>query len=216
MALQILLVDEHRIMRDGIKAILRHSGEFQVMGEAESGADAIQICRKQSPDIILMAIELPGLNGIEATTEILRHSPGTKVIILSMYDDEHWVMSAIRAGARAFVLKKASDSDLLDALRTVAEGGCYLSPPISYSLVQRIRRGEPESKPTNSPLADLSPRELQVLRLVAEGKSSKEVAVLLDLSLQTVRSYRKTIMKKLGVNNVAGLTQIAFTTAITK
>jgi DNA-binding NarL/FixJ family response regulator len=105
---------------------------------------------------------------------------------------------------------------LLDALRTVAEGGCYLSPPISYSLVQRIRRGEPESKPTNSPLADLSPRELQVLRLVAEGKSSKEVAVLLDLSLQTVRSYRKTIMKKLGVNNVAGLTQIAFTTAITK
>jgi DNA-binding NarL/FixJ family response regulator len=216
MALQILLVDEHRIMRDGIKAILRHSGEFQVMGEAESGADAIQICRKQSPDIILMAIELPGLNGIEATTEILRHSPGTKVIILSMYDDEHWVMSAIRAGARAFVLKKASDSDLLDALRTVAEGGCYLSPPISYSLVQRIRRGEPESKPTNSPLADLSPRELQVLRLVAEGKSSKEVAVLLDLSLQTVRSYRKTVMKKLGVNNVAGLTQIAFTTAITK
>jgi DNA-binding NarL/FixJ family response regulator len=216
MALQILLVDDHRIMRDGVKAILRHSEEFQVMGEAASGVDAIQICRKKSPDIILMAIGLPGLNGIEATTEILRHSPDTKVIILSMYEDEHWVMSAIRAGARGFVLKKASDGDLLDALRTVAKGGCYLSPPISHFLLQRIRRGGLESKPTISPLADLSPRELQVLRLVADGKSSKEVAVFLDLSLQTVRSYRKTMMKKLGVNNVAGLTQIAFTAAITK
>ena len=216
MALQILLVDDHRIMRDGIKAILRHSEEFHVMGEAASGVEGIQICRKKCPDIILMAIGLVGLNGIEATTEILRHSPNSKVIILSMYDDEHWVMSAIRAGARAYVLKRASDSDLLDALRTVAQGGCYLSPPISYSLVQRIRRGEPESTPTISALADLSPRELQVLRLVAEDKSSKEIAVLLELSLQTVRSYRKTMMKKLGVNNVAGLTQIAFRRATTK
>ena len=213
---QVLLVDDHKIMRDGIKAILRHSDDFTVMAEAESGTEAVQICKLKRPDIILMDIGLPGLNGIETTTEILRHNPEAKVIILSMYDDEHSVVSAIRSGARAFVLKKASDGDLLDALRTVAKGGSYLSPQVSDRLLQRIQRGDLESKPVASALSDLSPRELQVLRLVAEGKTSKEIAVMLDLGLQTVRSYRKTMMKKLGVNNVAGLTQLALSSGLTQ
>ena len=216
MAFQVLLVDDHKIMRDGIKAILRHSDEFQVIGEAESGTEAVQICKHKRPDIILMDIGLPGLNGIETTTEILRHNPEAKIIVLSMYDDEHSVVSAIRSGARAFVLKKASDDDLLDALRTVAKGGSYLSPQVSDRLLQRIQRGDLDSKPAASALSDLSPRELQVLRLVAEGKTSKEIAVMLDLGLQTVRSYRKTMMKKLGVNNVAGLTQLALSTGLTQ
>ena len=215
MPLNVLLVDDHKIMRDGIKAILRHSEEFYVMAEAETGADAVQICKSRRPDIVLMDIGLPGLNGIETTTEILRHNPAVKIIILSMYDDEHSVVGAIRSGARAFVLKKASDSDLVDALRTVAKGGSYLSPQVSDRLLQRIQRGDLESKPLPSALDVLSPRELQVLRLVAEGKTSKEIAVLLDLGLQTVRSYRKTMMKKLGVNNVAGLTQLALACGIT-
>jgi len=216
MAFQVLLVDDHKIMRDGIKAILRHHDDFQVAGEAENGTDAVLFCKKKRPDIILMDIGLPGLNGIETTTEILRHCPETKVIILSMFDDEHSVVSAIRSGARAFVLKKASDNDLLDALRTVAKGGSYLSPQVSDRLLQRIQKGDLESKPAASSLEDLSPRELQVLRLVAEGKTSKEIAVMLDLGLQTVRSYRKTMMKKLGVNNVAGLTQVALAAGITR
>ena len=143
------------------------------------------------------------MNGIEATTELLRHCPGVKVVILSMYDDENSVVSAIRSGARAFVLKKASSTELLDALRTVARGGSYLSSQVSDRLLQRIQRGDLDTH-DRSPLESLSPRELQVLRLVAEGKTSKDIAVLLDLGLQTVRSYRKTMMKKLGVNNVAG------------
>jgi DNA-binding NarL/FixJ family response regulator len=216
MPYNILLVDDHKIMRDGIKAILQRSADFQVAGEAESGADAVQFCRRAHPDVVLMDIGLPGLNGIEATTEILRHCPDTKVIILSMYDDEHSVVSAIRSGARAFVLKKASDNDLLDALRTVAKGGSYLSPQVSDRLLFRIQRGDLESKPLPSALDGLSPRELQVLRLVAEGKTSKEIAVMLDLGLQTVRSYRKTMMKKLGVNNVAGLTQLALGAGLTR
>ena len=216
MPFQVLLVDDHKIMRDGIKAILRHSDDFEVMAESENGAEAIQICRKKAPDIILMDIGLPGLNGIETTTEILRHCPDVKIVILSMYDDEHSVVSAIRSGARAFVLKKASHNDLLDALRTVAKGGSYLSPQVSDRLLQRIQKGDLDSKPAPSPLDGLSPRELQVLRLVAEGKTSKEIAVMLDLGLQTVRSYRKTMMKKLGVNNVAGLTQVALTAGITR
>ena len=163
-----------------------------------------------------MDIGLPGLNGVEATTEILRHIPEMKVIILSMYDDEHSVVSAIRSGARAFVLKKASDNDLLDALRTVAKGGFYLSPQVSDRLLVRIQSGDLEARPVPSALESLSPRELQVLRMVADGKTSKEIAVLLDLGLQTVRSYRKTMMRKLGVNNVAGLTQVALAAGVTR
>ncbi|HYL38966.1 MAG TPA: response regulator transcription factor [Bryobacteraceae bacterium] len=216
MPFQVLLVDDHKIMRDGIKAILRHSDEFEVMGESENGQDAVQICKQKRPDVILMDIGLPGLNGIETTTEILRHCPDAKIVILSMYDDEHSVVSAIRSGARAFVLKKASDNDLLDALRTVAKGGSYLSPQVSDRLLHRIQKGDLDSKPAPSVLDNLSPRELQVLRLVADGKTSKEIAVMLDLGLQTVRSYRKTMMKKLGVNNVAGLTQVALAAGITR
>jgi DNA-binding NarL/FixJ family response regulator len=216
MAYQILLVDDHKIMRDGIKAILQHSGEFQVVGEADNGADAVQVCRLKHPDIVVMDIGMPGLNGIEATTELLRHCPNTRVIILSMYDDEHTVISAIRSGARAFVLKKASDNDLLDALRTVAKGGSYLSPQVSDRLLSRIQKGDLDSKPLPSVLESLSPRELQVMRLVAEGKTSKEIAAVLELGLQTVRSYRKTMMKKLGVSNVAGLTQMALAAGLTR
>ncbi|HTP89514.1 MAG TPA: response regulator transcription factor [Bryobacteraceae bacterium] len=215
MPFNVLLVDDHKIMRDGIRAILRHNDEFVIVGEAENGSEAVALCRKKRPEIVLMDIGLPGLNGIEATQEILRHVPETRIIILSMYDDEHSVVSAIRSGARAFVLKRASDNDLVDALRTVAKGGSYLSPQVSDKLLHRIQRGDLESKATSSALDGLSPRELQVLRLVAEGKTSKEIAVMLDLGLQTVRSYRKTMMKKLGVNNVAGLTQLALSAGLT-
>ena len=121
MPFKVLLVDDHKILRDGIKAILRAEGDFDVVGESDNGTDAVQMAKKLSPDVIIMDIGLQGLNGVEATTEILRHSPDSKVIILSMYDDEHSVVSAIRGGARAFVLKKASDGDLVDALRDRGE-----------------------------------------------------------------------------------------------
>jgi DNA-binding NarL/FixJ family response regulator len=216
MPFRVLLVDDHKILRDGVKAILREAGDFDVVGETDNGTDAVQFCRKLIPDVVVMDIGLQGLNGVEATAEILRHTPDAKIIILSMYDDEHSVVSAIRGGARAFVLKKASDGDLVDALRTVAKGGFYMSPQVSEKLLVRIQRGDLEAKPVPTMLEGLSPRELQVLRLVAEGKTSKEIAVMLDLGLQTVRSYRKTMMKKLSVNNVASLTQLALSAGITR
>ncbi|HRJ21237.1 MAG TPA: response regulator transcription factor [Bryobacteraceae bacterium] len=214
----ILLVDDHKIMRDGLKAILRQSGDFRVVGEAGSGLDAVDLAASLQPHLILMDINLPGLNGIEATTEILRHTPSARIVILSMYDDEASVIQAIRSGARAFLLKKASDSDLLDALRTVARGGSYLSPQVSDRLLTRIQRGHLDSAgaPSGSLIDALTPREQQVMRLIAEGKTSKEVAVLLNLGVQTVRSYRKTLMKKLGVNNVAGLTQLALACGLSR
>ncbi|HWQ54798.1 MAG TPA: response regulator transcription factor [Bryobacteraceae bacterium] len=215
MAYDIILVDDHKLMRDGVKTILERGGEFRVVAEAESGADAVQACRRLNPTLVLMDIGLPGMNGIDATTEILRHCPETKVVMLSMYDDENSVVGAIRSGARGFVLKKASSADLVDALRVVAKGGSYLSSQVSDRLLQRIQRGDLETRNQHSMLEALSPRELQVLRLVAEGKTSKDIALMLDLGLQTVRSYRKTMMKKLGVNNVAGLTQVALAAGIT-
>jgi len=214
MPIDVLLVDDHKIMRDGIKAILERSQEFHVVGEAENGSDAVQFVKRKHPALVLMDIGLPGLNGVETTAEILRHEPACKIVILSMYDDENSVVSAIRSGARGFVLKRASDSDLLDALRTVARGGAYLSPQVSDRLLTRIQKGDLESKAAPAALDSLSPRELQILRFVADGKTSKEIAVMLDLREHTVRSYRKTMMKKLGVNNVAGLTQLALATGL--
>jgi DNA-binding NarL/FixJ family response regulator len=214
MPYKVLLVDDHRIMRDGIRNIIERSDDFQVIWESDNGADAVQLAKRVQPDLVLMDIGLPGMNGIDATTELLRYCPNTRVAILSMYDDENSVMAAIRSGARAFILKKASSSDLLDALRTVAKGGSYLSSQVSDHLLARIQRGELEKKETN-PLQGLTQRELQVLRLVAEGKTSKEIAQLLDLGLQTIRSYRKTMMKKIGVTNVAGLTQVALAAGLT-
>ena len=211
----VVLVDDHKLVRDGVRGILERGSEFRVVGEAENGADAVQLCRTNAPHIVLMDIGLPGMNGIEATAELLRHCPTVRVVVLSMYDDENSVVSAIRSGARAFVLKKSSSTELLDALRAVARGGSYLSSQVSDRLLTRIQRGDLESR-DRSPLESLSPRELQVLRMVAEGKTSKDIAVLLDLGLQTVRSYRKTMMKKLGVNNVAGLTQLALAAGVTQ
>ena len=189
--------------------------EFTVAGEAENGAEAVTLCQELHPDLVLMDIGLPGMNGIEATGELLRLCPDVKVVILSMYDDENSVVGAIRSGVRAFVLKKASSGELLDALRTVANGGSYLSSQVSDRLMTRIQRGDLDKR-ERTPLEALSPRELQVLRLVAEGKTSKDIAGMLNLGLQTVRSYRKTMMKKLSVNNVAGLTQLALAAGLTK
>jgi DNA-binding NarL/FixJ family response regulator len=214
MPLRILLVDDHKIMRAGIRAILEPIQDFAVIGEAGSGTEAIAACKQQHPDVIVMDIGLPGMNGIEATQAIVRNAPGTKVVMLSIYGDEHSVVSAIRAGAQAYVLKKASGNDLLEAIRTVAKGGSYLSPEVSDHLFGGIRRTGQEWTAETSVLEVLAPRELQVFRLVAAGNASKDIAEILDLGLETIRSYRKTMMKKLGVNNVAGVTQIAVATGV--
>jgi len=213
--IDILLVDDHKIMRDGIRAILNVSGEFNIVAEAEDGPGAVRLACSLKPQVVLMDINLPGLSGIEATVEILRHAPETRIAMLSMYDDENSVVSAIRCGARAFVLKKASHHELLDALRTVARGGSYLSPEVSDKFLSRVQRGDlNEQAPTV--LDVLTPRELQVMRMIAEGKTSKEIAVVLNIGLQTVRGYRKALMHKLNINNIAALTQIALANGLTK
>jgi DNA-binding NarL/FixJ family response regulator len=173
-----------------------------VAGEAENGLEALKLCKSIHPDVVLMDIAMPVLSGIQATAEILRHCPKTKVAILSTHDHEAYVVEAIRAGAIGYISKACSHADLLEAIKTVSKGGSYLSPQASACLVSRIRTG---GDTPQVPLNGLSPRELQVLGLITDGKASKEIAVLLDLTLQTVKGYRKTLMKKLRATNVAGL-----------
>jgi DNA-binding NarL/FixJ family response regulator len=214
MPFDVLLVDDHKIVRYGIKAILGREQDFRVVGEAENGTEALQFIRQNQPDLVLMDIGLPGISGVEATAEITRHHPSCKVVILSMYGDENSVVGAVKSGARGFILKKVSEGDLVSALRAVAHGGAHFSPQVSDRLLERIQKGTLDASRSPAALAMLSPRELQVLRLVAQGKTSKEIAVALELKEQTVRSYRKTLMKKLNVNNAPGLTRLAYATGL--
>jgi DNA-binding NarL/FixJ family response regulator len=159
-----------------------------------------------------MDLSLHGQNGIEGTEQTLRACPGARVVILSAYSDERSVTDAIRAGARGFVIKRASRGDLFDAIRAVASGSVYLSQEVSQRLIAQISSGVETTPAMDCPT--LTPRERQVLRMIAEGKSSKDIASEIGLSPETVRSYRKAMMKKLGVHNVAGLTQLAISNGI--
>ena len=208
MAFNVVLVDDHQVLRDAIKEILLRHEDFQVVGEAGSGPEAVDVCRRTDPDLVVMDIGLPGINGIEATGELARHSPRTRVLMLSMYDDEDSVMAAVRAGARGFVLKKACATELVDAMRTVVRGGTYFGAQVSDRLLSGVQTGKLR-QPARPGREALSPREQQVLRLTAEGKSNKEVATVLHLEVHTVRSYRKSLMAKLGASNVAQLIQVA-------
>lgn len=213
MPFRVLVVDDHQVVRDGLKAIFARDPEFEVAGDADNGPRGVDLCKQTNPDVVLMDISLPGMSGIEATAEIQRQCPQTKVVVLSMHEDEALILSAIRAGARGFVMKKASAAEVVEALRIVAQGGTYLAANVSNVLLARLQRGEPAA-PERNLVESLSPREAQVLRLIAEGKGSKEVAVVLGLEHNTVRSYRKTMMKKLGVSNLASLIHVAMAAGI--
>jgi DNA-binding NarL/FixJ family response regulator len=196
-------------MREGVRAILEGTEEFKVIGEADTGLGAVRAFAKLQPDLVLMGVALSGMNGIEATAAILRQSPGAHILILSMHEDENTVIAAFRAGVRAYILKRASSHELLDALRTVSRGGMYLSPHVSDHLLTRIQSGNLEPRDWRSSLSTLSQREHHVLRLLAEGNTSKDIAAMLGLPTQTICGCRKTLMKKLSVSNVAGLTRVA-------
>jgi two-component system response regulator NreC len=202
----VFLVEDHTIVRSSLRAMLERTGEFRVVGEVDHGADAIRFCKEHSvPDLVLMDLSMPVLNGVEATAELTRHFPSARVVVLSAYDEEKSIVEVIKARARGYLLKRAGIADLIEALRAVAGGGSYLSPQISSALFHRLQNGEERIR---RPGSDLSPRESQVMRLVAQGLTSKEIASTLDLGVETVRSYRKTLMKKLGVNNAAGITRL--------
>jgi len=213
---KVLLVDDHTLVREGIRAIIERSGDFRVVAEASTAAEAVEACTKMSPELVISNIELPDRSGIDLTRELLRENRSARVIMLSRSDDEETVIDALRSGARGFVLKHASSADLMEALNTVARGGSYFSSEASERLMARIRRGDFGSRQTRPAWQKLTPRELEVLRLVSAGKSSKQIADMLHLGVETVRSYRKSMMKKIGVSNVASLVQFAISQGLTR
>ena len=216
MSCRVLLVDDHRLLRDGIKALVDQSGEFKVVAEAENGAEALEIFNRLGPELVLVGIGHPATNGIETAKQILGHSAGARVVMLSMGIDEEAVMTALRCGARGLVLKNDSAQDLLEALRIVAGGGSYFSAQISDHLNQQMSLPRSNGKARPALAKRLTNRELEVLRLVTMGKTSKEVAARLSLSVETVRSYRKSMMRKLGVRNIASLIHVAMEEGLTR
>ena len=213
---KVVLVDHHALVREGIKALIERSSDFKVVGEAETAAQAVEAYTRTSPDLVVTDIELPDLSGLDLTRQLLRENPGARVIILSASDEEEIVIDALRSGARGFVLKKSSSADLIEALQTAERGGSYFNSEASERLMARIRRGDFESRQTRPAWQKLTPRELEVLRLVSAGKSSKQIADMLHLGVETVRSYRKSMMKKIGVSNVASLIQFAVSQGLTR
>jgi DNA-binding NarL/FixJ family response regulator len=202
MAFRVLLADDHQIVRQGFRALLEREG-FQVVAEGTNGREAVTLALELQPDIAILDLTMPLLNGLEAGREILHARPQIRVVLLTMHAEEHQVAEALRLGIRAYLLKTQAAEDLVHAIRAVMAGQTYLSPAISSLVVNGYLSG------AKAPADRLAPRERQVLQLVAEGKTSKEIAVLMGLSVKTAESYRARLMEKLEIHETAGLVRYA-------
>ena len=205
--IRVLIADDHALMRDGIKALLSLADDVEVVGEATNGREAIAQCQRLKPDVVLMDIAMPGLGGLEATLEIKREVPKTRVLVLSQYDDREYVQRFLKAGVAGYVLKGMLGSELPAAIRSAAQGGLVLDPQIAREAIQHAPQ---EAGPGNDdPYETLTDREKQVLRLVALGHSNKEVADFLKISIKTAMSHRERVMEKLNLHSRTDLIKFA-------
>ena len=210
----VLLADDHMLVREGLRKILEMERDLEIVGEAEDGRQAVAMVRKFRPDVVLMDIAMPLLNGLEATRQVVKAIPTTKVLILSAHSDDAYVKDAVESGARGFLLKQTSSRDLCLAIREVRKGHTFFSASVTGRLQIRDRqpaeRGEPLKKKTNQ----LSSREMEVLQLIAEGQPNKQVASELGVSFKTVDKHRQNLMAKLDIHDIAGLTRYAIAEGI--
>lgn len=211
--MRILIADDHGIVRDGLKSLLNEQPDMEVVGEAENGQTAVRMAEEHSPDIVIMDMSMPLLNGVEATRMILKNNPNTRVMILSMHSDRHIVKETLEAGASAYVLKSHLFDEMLRALETLAKGGKYLSPQVTDIVIDDYL-GKSAGK-ASSGTPKLTSRERQIVQLVAEGKTVKEIARILHISPKTADTNRRQIMNKLGISSVAELTKYAVREGLT-
>jgi len=199
---RVLLADDHDVVRQGFRALLEREG-VDVVGEAADGREAVRLAEALEPDVAVLDLSMPGLNGLDAARTMLRSRPKLGVVMLTMHADEQHVVAALRAGARGYVLKTQAADALTQAIRQVAEGFTYLTPSVTQVVVDAYLAGR------EAPPNPLTPRECEVLQLVAEGRTTKEIAGLLDLTVKTAESYRARIMEKLAIHDTAGLVRYA-------
>lgn len=204
-AIRVLLAEDHALVRSGIRALLEGLPGIQVVAEAGDGREALRLVAAHHPDVVLLDITLPGLNGLEVAARIARTHPRTRVLILSMHSDAEYVTQALRAGAAGYLIKDDSGPELEVALRAVARGDRYLSPAVAKPVIEGYVRHPGE----RGPLERLTPRQREILQLIAEGHSTKQVAQKLGLSPKTVETHRAQLMKRLGLHNLAGLVRYA-------
>ena len=213
MSIRVLLADDHRIMREGLRSLIERESDMEVVAEAADGRRTVRLAQELSPDVALVDISMPELNGIEATGQITSTDADVKVLALSMHSEEHFIMGMLRAGASGYLLKDCAADELCSAIRTVISDETYLSPKAASVVISDYRRELSDVKSARS--SGLTPREREVLQLVTEGDTSKKIAAQLDVSVKTIQAHRQQIMDKLGIHSVAGLTKYAIQKGIT-
>ena len=214
MNITVFLADDHAVVRNGLRVLLDSQPDIRVVGGAADGRDAVRQVAELRPDVAVIDIVMPDLSGIEATRRILEVCPSTQVVILSMHSSEEYVSRALQAGARGYLLKESAGDEVINAIRAVYAGHRYLSEDVSDKLIDEYLRLY-EASEAKDPLARLSPRELEVLKLVVEGKTSPEIASVLSLSPKTVETYRGRLMRKLGISDISSLVKFAIRHGLT-
>ncbi len=204
--IRILLVDDHAILRDGLRALLNYYPDVEVVGDAENGRQAIECVERLAPDIVLMDIAMPMMNGLEATRRIRQEHPETRVLILTQYEDQPYVLPLLRSGVSGYVPKRALGTDLINAVRAVARGESFLYPSVATTVLEQLRQPE---KGASQDAEALTPREHEILRRVASGETSRQIALALNISVKTVEWHRSNMMSKLGVRSAAELVRFA-------
>jgi DNA-binding NarL/FixJ family response regulator len=210
----VLLAEDHTIVREGLRALLKLEDDFKIVGEAENGRQAVALASKLCPDVVVMDIAMPLLNGLEATRQILQTTPSIKVLVLSAHSDDAYVEQVMALGASGFLIKQTAAHVLPEAIRKVHQGKTFFSPTISKRIQDQDAKALARGKPGDRPAATLTSREMEVLQLVAEGKANKETAAELNISVKTVEKHRQSLMEKLDIHDTAGLTRYAISAGI--
>lgn len=207
--IRVLIADDHGIVREGIRMILALHDDIEVVGEAENGQEAVEQAGRLAPDVVLMDISMPGLGGLEAMLEILKVKPGTRVLVLTQYDNTEYIYRFLKSGAAGYVLKKAAGDDLVAAIRAVHQGNSWVDPVIADKVIKGFLH-TPEVNEDEALYESLSDREKQVLKLIAEGHTNQEIADILHLGIKTIMTHRTTLMEKLGFHNRTDLIKYAY------
>ncbi|OGO22118.1 MAG: DNA-binding response regulator [Chloroflexi bacterium RBG_16_51_9] len=213
--IKVLIADDHAIVREGIRMILALHDDIEVVGEAANGVEAIEQVDKLSPDVVLMDIAMPGLGGLEATLEIVKRKPQSKILVLTQYDNTEYIYRFLKAGAAGYVLKKAVGSDLVSAIRSVFQGKSFIDPSVADRVIKGFLE-KPEMAGEEALYDGLSDREKQVLKLIAEGSTNQQIADTLYLSIKTVMTHRTNLMEKLGIHNRTELIKYAIRKGLTQ